>query len=398
MRKLTWALLAAIPTFLPTLSFSQPLFNPPANLGPKINSPFYESDPFWDGPRKRLYFVKAGPTTISLSEDIWYADWTDTGWTDPKPVGGGINTEEIEHSPSVSPDGQKLYYVGFARSGWPDVWDVWVSNWDSNLNDWGPPTNVGCPISTSGVEYSAKIAPDGRTLYFYSTQSTCDTMTPWYSGLVSSVYDFISGWSPPQSLGTNVNALGGEQYPSATADGMWLFFRRPLVSGNIIVVSPWTGSGWGPAIDLSNQVGGEADAPSVTSSGDSLFLASFFLGGFGNSDVFVVNEMSTGINDEDEAGLPRDFELHQNYPNPFNGETFIPLFVSVSIKGAISFTVYNILGQPIRHLLKDEKITGKTIKVWDGRDNFGKEVGSGIYLYELRVGNQRTVKKMLLLR
>ena len=107
---------------------------------------------------------------------------------------------------------------------------------------------------------------------------------------------------------------------------------------------------------------------------------------------------TTGVGEEKEAHLPKDFELHQNYPNPFNGQTQISFFVSKNANEDVSLTIYNTLGQPIRHLLNGQKLTGETVQVWDGRDNSGKEVGSGIYLYELRVGNQRSVKKAVLIK
>ena len=83
---------------------AQPLFAPPVNLGPKINTTGVESDPFWDGLRKRLYFLSSRD---GGSRKIYYSDWTDTGWTGPVKLGPQINTGG-EFSPSVAADGQKL--------------------------------------------------------------------------------------------------------------------------------------------------------------------------------------------------------------------------------------------------------------------------------------------------
>ncbi len=378
-----------------SLSISQPVFGPPQNLGSTINSQWYESDPFWDAPRKRLYFVRSSPMTGG--EDIFYSDWNDLGWWEvPIPV-IAINTGEIEHSPSVSPDGQKLYFVTFNRPGAQNAWDVWVSAWDSSQNNWGTPVELPCPVNTPGTEFSGRIGPDGKTLYLYSTLGNCSF--PQQSGLLHSVFDSVNGWAIPQSLGPNINNGRGADYASVTQDSKWLYFDRDAVEGDgtSIFVSPWMETGWGPAFDLRPQIGERAGTPSVIPSGDSLFFATPLLTSLGNRDIFVMTRISTGVAEEGTQ-LPRGFELYQNHPNPFNAETHIPLFVSASSKGLVSLTVYSILGQPIRQLLKDEAFTGKNIQVWDGRDDLGKEVSSGIYLYVLRVGNERVVKKAVLIR
>lgn len=387
-------LVAVLPSLWYGYGYSQPLFAPPVNLGPKINSAFYEADPFWNGPRKRLYFV----STRDGSEDIWYSDWTDTGWTNAQKLGPQINSSgNIEHSPSVSPDGQKLFYVTFSRPGAQYPWDFWVSTWDSNLNDWGTPVELPCPVNTPGTEFSGKIAPDGRTLYFYSSQGSCDSVQQ--SGLLFSVFDSLTGWSRPQGLGSNVNTGNGSQYPSITEDSQWLYFDQFVSDGKSIFVSPWTGSEWGPAFDLRPQIGGRAGTPSISPSGDSLFFAgSTDLGGFGMADIFLSVQVPTDVSDEKKNLLPTSFELYQNYPNPFNGQTMLSFFASKSLESPVSLTIYNILGKPVRHLLWNSPATGNFEVIWDSRDNSGKEVASGVYLYELRVGNQRVVKKAVIIR
>ncbi len=141
------------------ITFSQPVFAPPVNLGPRINSSAHESDPFLTADGKKLFFVRG--------LGIWYSEWTDTGWTEatilPPPINVGAS---FKQSPSLSPDGQKLYYVNSSLGGYS--WDIWVSTWDSLANNWGNPVNLGWPVNTPGEEFTAKIGPDGRQLYFSS--------------------------------------------------------------------------------------------------------------------------------------------------------------------------------------------------------------------------------------
>jgi len=63
-----------------------------------------------------------------------------------------------------------------------------------------------------------------------------------------------------------------------------------------------------------------------------------------------------------------------------------------------SLKIYNILGQLVRTLVDEEKAPGNYKVVWDGKDNSGKEVGSGIYFYQLKTEEYTATKKMVLLR
>lgn len=103
----------------------------------------------------------------------------------------------------------------------------------------------------------------------------------------------------------------------------------------------------------------------------------------------------------DERNIPGEFELSQNYPNPFNPTTRIQFRVSSLEFGNPAHTtlkVYNILGQLVRTLVDEEKMPGNYEINWDGNNDSGKEVGSGIYFYQLRTRDYTDTKKMVLLR
>ncbi len=90
-----------------------------------------------------------------------------------------------------------------------------------------------------------------------------------------------------------------------------------------------------------------------------------------------------------------DFNL-SNYPNPFNPTTTISFSIQNDIK--VELLIFNIKGQKINTLINDRIIKGKHSIVWSGCDQKGNHVSSGIYLYKLKVGNQESVKRMLLLK
>jgi Zn-dependent metalloprotease len=103
----------------------------------------------------------------------------------------------------------------------------------------------------------------------------------------------------------------------------------------------------------------------------------------------------TGIA-ENESNIPSEYELSQNYPNPFNPTTSIvyqlPQIAEVKIE------IYNMLGQKVRTLMRDRKEPGVYQTVWDGRNDNGAQVGSGVYLYRMAAGDYVRVKKMILMR
>jgi len=101
------------------------------------------------------------------------------------------------------------------------------------------------------------------------------------------------------------------------------------------------------------------------------------------------------------VGLPTSYALHQNYPNPFNPETVIRYqlsAVSSQTNQPVVLKVYNLLGQAIRTLVDEKQRPGWYRVVWDGTNDAGQRVGSGVYLYRLEAGSFKQVKKMLLVR
>ena len=119
------------------------------------------------------------------------------------------------------------------------------------------------------------------------------------------------------------------------------------------------------------------------------------------SDELVVLATDVGEFEEEEA-RPPVFQLFQNYPNPFNSSTVIWYFLpDVGYQPAeVEITIYNLLGKVVKTLVKKRQYPGEHKVRWDGKDDSGKEVASGIYFYRLKVSGLELVKprKMVLLR
>jgi hypothetical protein len=98
-----------------------------------------------------------------------------------------------------------------------------------------------------------------------------------------------------------------------------------------------------------------------------------------------------------EQHLPESAMLHQNYPNPFNQETQIAF--ELDRVCTIDLRIYNVRGNLIRILAASESYEpGFNVVKWDGKDNMGQDVPSGIYLYSLKTESIQEARSLLLLR
>jgi len=99
---------------------------------------------------------------------------------------------------------------------------------------------------------------------------------------------------------------------------------------------------------------------------------------------------------ETDDNIPSEFAITGNYPNPFNPKTTIEF--SIPETGFINLSIYNITGQKIRELAADTMTAGTHSVVWDGKDENGMIVSSGIYLSRLRSGEHIAAGRMLLMK
>ncbi len=113
---------------------------------------------------------------------------------------------------------------------------------------------------------------------------------------------------------------------------------------------------------------------------------------------FDKSTSTTVAQNENKAPEPKQFELYQNYPNPFNNSTNINYYIPADMSGgAAEMTVYNSLGQEVRSYVFENQSPGMHKASWDGRDQRGMTVYSGIYLFRIKYGGtSRTMKAVFL--
>ncbi|MBM4172234.1 MAG: T9SS type A sorting domain-containing protein, partial [Ignavibacteria bacterium] len=94
--------------------------------------------------------------------------------------------------------------------------------------------------------------------------------------------------------------------------------------------------------------------------------------------------------------IPTEFALSQNYPNPFNPTTSIKYSLAENAK--VTLVIYDMLGQVVKTLIDNEQEAGFYTVKWDGTNNYGGKVSSGIYIYRLNAGKFMSTLKMNLLK
>lgn len=116
----------------------------------------------------------------------------------------------------------------------------------------------------------------------------------------------------------------------------------------------------------------------------------------GNQSAFTPELALTPTNVDQSVAMPTVYALEQNYPNPFNPETAIKYQLAKS--GHVRLSIYTSLGQEVRRLVDGNQPAAYHLFVWDGRDDAGNSLPSGVYFYRLESGSFTAMKKMIMMK
>lgn len=114
------------------------------------------------------------------------------------------------------------------------------------------------------------------------------------------------------------------------------------------------------------------------------------------ADAIILQESLTGVEYEILPNVPTQYDLSQNFPNPFNPSTRIRFDLPNSEN--VQLRVYDILGREVRTLVNERYDGGSYMVTWDGKNDYGRQVATGVYIYQLRAGNFISTKKMLMMK
>ena len=183
----------------------------------------------------------------------------------------------------------------------------------------------------------------------------------------------------PAQVGTVIKNLPGIDPPEITQGDFWVVIN------------------WFEATPGSPGIGGDSDNPIDNRS--MYYLTSSGWVAIPGIDIMVtayVSDLPVGLREEQEEGFPLTFDLKQNYPNPFNPSTVITY--QIPQNEAVTLEIYNALGQKVRTLVNEMQETGQYEILWDGKNQEGHTLSSGVYLYRIVAGNYVKVMKMMIIR
>ncbi|MGZ3909710.1 MAG: OmpA family protein [Flavisolibacter sp.] len=139
------------------------------NLGTKINSDQWDSQPCLSPDKRDLYFASRRLGGYGGS-DLYVSHHQDNGqWSEPENLGPGINTPGDESAPFIHADNQTLYFTSTGLPGYGNE-DLFVVR-KGDDGKWGQPENLGYPINTIEHEGTLFIAADGKTAYYASDRN-----------------------------------------------------------------------------------------------------------------------------------------------------------------------------------------------------------------------------------
>ena len=116
----------------------------------------------------------------------------------------------------------------------------------------------------------------------------------------------------------------------------------------------------------------------------------------GDVQPIVILDFVGIVSVDEDAFTPSDFTLHQNYPNPFNPDTRIAY--DLEKQTDVSLRVFNLRGQMVRNLVNETQTSGSYTAVWNGRNDAGISVPSGVYFYAFKAGDYTQTRRMTLLK
>jgi hypothetical protein len=371
---------------------------------------WYIAYTFYDSAGALIGTAKLPINQSVASSNGWVADTTSVGeFSLPKAawkmiisfVGGSNATGTVwaDNFIFVGRDGNWAGQDWNTQLGVPTGWYYWLppNGGNDGLLKYGfENTVVTNEAAHSGNSSLKFVLPAGRDVHdgFVSTHRQLFSYID--STIKPGDYLRISVWIKASGLVPDSAA----KYPSTWAVGITPQFF-PAVGNN----DGFTGSGSDYQFTLPNvtsfdwtQFHVDVQVPTDQSSigmETRLHVYSQFVGTVYFDDLTIENLGFTAVKDLNKV-VPTNFTVFQNYPNPFNPTTTI----SYSLPNAVpvKVIVYDMLGREIKTLVNATQKAGVQQIVWNGDNNFGRKVSSGIYIYKVTAGEQVQVKKMIMLK
>jgi hypothetical protein len=342
------------PSYLDTLSFSLP-------VGDITALP--------SGPDGYGYYIYD-------SRDQYFTEAPDYNWIEINPDSGGPGTLiPLSDDQTVTIPlpftfqfyGQEFTQVSICSNGWI-----------------GLGTNTSTTFTNTGIPNSNP--PNGMIAAFWddlNPSSTGSGKVYYYSdpsqGMFIVEYSGVYHFASSQRECFEVIFFDPSMYPTATGDGEVIVqYKLPPAQDDFTVgIENMTGTD-----GIQYYYDGNYDEHASTITGE--FAIKF------------TTDEPTGIDEATLSSIPRRFALLPAYPNPFRNKVTIRF--ALPKKTNVELNIYNIAGMKVRTLIRNEMEPGYHQVIWNGKDDRGRRVSSGIYFYRLETKEWKKARKMILLR
>lgn len=268
-------------------------FNP-VNMGPAVNTAYAEYSPSVTADGQTLVFTRRSPDRALAArgihrevENFYVSYLADGSWTPATSLGEPVNTAANEGAQSLSADGRELYFTACGRPGGYGSCDIYYARRTGDT--WSMPVNAGPAINSSSWDSHPSISPDGQSLFFSSArQGSIGKMDIWMAAR-----DDRGQWQAPVNLGAAINTEGREMSPFIHADNQTLYFAsdgHPGMGGLDLFFSRRDEQGsWSEPVNLGYPINTHADEFSlvVEAAGTHAWYASDKDGGFGDMDIYT---------------------------------------------------------------------------------------------------------------
>lgn len=254
-------------------------------------------------------------------------------------------------------------------------------------------------LSTNGYARTSYTGYSGAP----GSKGRCAASCHGVTGGTIEITGFPAAYVPGQTYVVTISHNGGSsisQFNGSCRVGSGSDNAGTITAGTNTVIYSTTGETNGVRLSSTNLTSGTFSwtAP-ASGTGDVTLYVAGHQGAYSsfNTDLtLMASEMTLSIQDEQDGGLPAEYQLHANYPNPFNPSTVIEF--DLQHRSTISIEIFNLQGQRVRQLVNKEYPAGSYQVTWDGTSSTGQPVSTGVYLYRLTAGDFVKTKKMIFLK
>jgi len=316
-------------------------------------------------------------TNQSSQSDVLYRNNGNGTFTDVTQEAGVVNTN----------DGREVAFGDFDNDGYLDIYvtNTYQANILFHNNGNGTFTDIA---QMAGVDCTK---PGGAiTLGDYDNDGDLDIYLGVFGGNRANVLYRNKGndnhWLVVKTKGVVSNRDG-------------IGARVRIVAGEISMIREVSGgSGYlsQNSLPVEFGLGSYPQADTITVSWPSGIVDTFYAAMANKFYTAIEGSSLVGVKDTRLVTHPKAFSHSQNYPNPFN--PFTRISYSLPQDCDVRLNIYNVLGQRVKRLVNERKKAGYHYAIWDGRDEKGRQVGSGIYFSSIEAGDFKSTKKMVLIR